>query len=349
MNIVAQDIELVLNDNNIDWKALHNASVLITGATGLIGSLLVKVLLTYKDKNNAPMRIHVMVRDSEKAERMLGNNVNYIVGDIRENMVVCDHVDYIIHCASVTASKYMITNPVETLLTSVKGTESILELAKGMGVKSIVYLSSMEVYGTTEETQNPITEEKMGYIDLHNPRSSYPEGKRVCECMCNAFYSEYGVPVKIARLAQTFGAGVPLSDNRVSMQFAKSALLKKDIVLHTAGRSVSNFCYTTDSLRGIFTILTKGESGQAYNVCNDVESRTISEIAQLVASQVTNGEIAVVFDISKGNQYGYASDTAMRLNSDKLKKIGWNPQISMYQAYNRLVDYLAENIKYLES
>ena len=201
----------------------------------------------------------------------------------------------------------------------------------------------MEVYGTTELEKNPITENKLGFIDLNNVRSSYSESKRICELLCNCYFNEYEIPIKIARLAQTFGPGISLDDNRVSMQFAKSVLSMSDIVLHSDGKSVSNFCYTTDAIRGIFTILSKGKNGETYNICNDKESRTISEIANLVANEISEGKINVIYDIPKKNSYGYAPNTEMRLSSKKIMNLGWKPQIDMKNAYLKLLDYLKLN------
>lgn len=91
----------------------------------------------------------------------------------------------------------------------------------------MVYVSSMEVYGIPDEKKEYITEKDLGYIELENVRSSYSEGKRICECLCNAYVAEFGLPVKSARLAQTFGAGVLQEDNRVYAQFARSAMKKR--------------------------------------------------------------------------------------------------------------------------
>lgn len=81
----------------------------------------------------------------------------------------------------------------------------------------------------------------------------------MAETMCISYGSEYGVPVKIVRLAQTFGAGVSKDDNRVFAQFSKAVLNGYDIILHTKGETKRNYCYTTDAVRAIFTVLTKGE------------------------------------------------------------------------------------------
>lgn len=334
-------LEKVLLDTNIDWKEFGNATILVTGATGLIGSLLVKSLLAYKYQNSTNTKIFAFVRNEEKAKAMFNNdNLRFVIGDIATPINIEESIDYIFHCASVTTSKYMVTNPVETLHTSIAGTKSILELAKKHNIKSMVYVSSMEVYGSTNDSDNPITEKKLGHIDLTNVRSSYSEGKRICELMCKSYQSEYGINVKTARLAMTFGPGVPTTDNRMPMQFAKSVINSENIVLHTKGDSISNFCYTTDAVRGLFTVLLKGKPGNAYNVCNDYETRAVKDIANLVAHEVANDKIKVVFDIPESNVFGFAPKTEMRLNSDKLRSLGWKANIDMKTAFRNLIDYL---------
>ena len=179
---------------------------------------------------------------------------------------VDDKIDHIIHCASITTSKVMISRPVDVIRTSLNGTENLLELAKEKQVRSMVYVSSMEMYGALNlQNDQMVTEEMTGYLNPLALRSNYPESKRMCENMCVAYGTQYEVPVKIARLAQTFGAGVLPGENRVFAQFARSAMKGSDIVLHTEGKSEGNYCYTADAVRALLTILVKGENMQAYN------------------------------------------------------------------------------------
>lgn len=235
----------------------------------------------------------------------------------------------------------MVEQPVETLLTSVEGTRNMLELARAMKVESFIYISSMEVYGTFDSEKGAnVTESDLGYIDNLAVRSNYPESKRLCENMCIAYQKEYGVNVKIARLSQTFGAGILPGENRVFAQFARSAAAHENIVLHTKGQSEGNYCYTSDCIRGLLTILLKGEEGQAYNVANPDTHTTIADMAQMVCENFSDGQSKVVFDIPQENKYGYAADTHMKLNSDKLKAIGWQPQIDLKEAYNRLIRFM---------
>lgn len=198
-------------------------------------------------------------------------------------------------------------------------------------------VSSMEMYGSFAEANNNVTETELGYINPLAVRSNYPESKRLCENMCVAFWSEYGVPVKIARLSQTFGAGILSGENRVFAQFARSAIEGKDIVLHTRGLSEGNYCYTRDTIMGLFLILIKGENAEAYNVTNPETHTTIVDMARMVCQKFGNGKIKVVFDIPESNQFGYAADTKMKLNADKLKNLGWRPEIGLEEAYRRMI------------
>lgn len=341
--IVKRDILSILMDDNIPWQSFNGASVLVTGATGLIGSLFVHTLLAREKMHPTETIIYILLRDEQKGRRCFGEDykrLTPVLGDVRDPIYINGSIDYIVHCASVTTSKLMVTDPIGTISTSVDGTRNILTLAIAKHVKSVLYLSSMEVYGVTSEKQNPVTEEKLGFIDLTNARSSYPESKRLCELICHSYAQQFGLPVKIARLAQTFGPGVNLTDNRLAVQLARSVVSGADIVLHTEGRSVMNICYTTDTLRGIFTLLTKGENGEVYNICNDAETRTVYEIAKLVAEQVAEEKIRVTYDIPETNSYGFAPDSIMHLSSNKLRSLGWQPYIGLEEAYRRLVVYL---------
>ena len=220
------------------------------------------------------------------------------------------------------------------------GSRNVLEFAKEKTVKGLVYLSSMEVFGATDPSKEIITEKDLGYVDLTNVRSCYPEGKRLVECMCKCYAEEYSVPVKVARLSQTFGAGVLKGENRVFAQFARSAMNKTDIVLHTKGDSVGNYCYTMDALKAIFLLLVDGENGESYTVVNESTSMTIAEMAKMVAKEIANDEIKVVFDIPEGNAFGYAPKTTMRLSSQKLRALGWEPTVSLKESYIRLMESL---------
>ena len=322
MSVLEEDLKYIAN-YSLPYEEMKGTTVLVTGATGLIGVSIVRALVAIGD-----IKVIAHVRNREKAEEIYGallqKNVELYVDDITKEINVSENIDYIFHCASITTSKTMIEKPVETICTSVEGTKNILELAKNKKSKSVIYVSSMEMYGAFNNLNHDVTEKDLGYVDNLKIRSNYPESKRLCENMCIAYMSEYNIPVKIARLAQTFGAGILPGENRVFAQFAKSAIKGEDIVLHTKGISEGNYCYTRDCITGLLTILLKGKNGEAYNVSNPESHITIADMAYMVADKIAEGRIKVVFDIPSENKFGYAADTKMKLNSSKLQALGWN-------------------------
>lgn len=339
--VLQEDLEIIAHSFSC-FSELKSSTILVTGATGLVGSLIVKALACCNRLCDTKITVLPLVRNPEKAHAVFGellerSDIQLIIGDITEPLNIDYPIDYIIHGASVTASKEMVTRPVETIRTTMDGTRNILELARTKQVKSCVYISSMEAYGRPDPMLERVTETDLGYIDCLNIRSCYPEGKRMAECLCAAFAHEYGVPVKMARLAQTFGAGVGWNENRVFAQFAKSLLTCQDIILHTDGSSTGNYCYTRDAVIGLLMLLVKGENGQAYNINNEQAFTTISDMAQMIASR-SNGKIQVVFDIPKDAlKYGYAPPVKMHLSAAKMKTLGWEAVVNLPEMYDRLI------------
>lgn len=337
-----EDLEVIAS-SNVDFNQYKDSTIFVTGATGFIGSFLVKSFLLANRKLQLNLAVVAAMRDREKAKKVLGDFVEDPALDIVEYRAInvvkySSQVDYIFHTACVTNSKIMVEEPVKTIETSYIGTRNILEFANEKHAKGVIYVSSMEVYGQPDQQLEMVKEENLGYIDLSNVRSSYSEGKRICECLCTAYASQYQIPVKIARLAQTFGAGVFEGDNRVYAQFAKSAIQGNNIVLHTDGTSEGNYCYIRDAIIALLMLSYKGVDGQAYNVVNQSMHMEIREMAQLVAKDIAKGMIQVVFDIPESSLiYGYAPKVKMYLSGEKMSSLGWKPQVGMMEAYQRMI------------
>ncbi|MEE6653780.1 NAD(P)-dependent oxidoreductase [Limosilactobacillus fermentum] len=346
-NGLTRDFEELLS-SELNISEFKDKSFLITGATGLVGSILIKFLLYANEKLNLNASVYALVRNIEKADKIYQGydtaNLQYVVANLGQNNLKLDaELDFIIHLASVTASKQMVSKPVETIKTAVNGTEEILNLAVEKKVKSAVYVSSMEVYGQPEGSRKT-SEADLGYVDLTSSRSSYPESKRMCELLCTAYSDEYGLNVKNARLAQTFGAGVLPSENRVFAQFARSVINGEDIVLKTEGKSEGNYIYTADAIKALLFLLLNGEAKQAYNVSNENNHMTIREMAEMVSANFGDNGQKVVIDIPKEDM-GYAPEVHMWLDNSKLKSLGWQPTIDMKEAYARLIDWLESSDK----
>lgn len=332
---------IVQTDDSL--KQYRDSTVWITGATGFVGSHLTKLFLYANQELDCHIHVVAMARSREKARGLYGDflegrELELYPGDVTDPVCYPGRVDYIFHTASVTASKTMVEQPVQTIHTAYQGTKNMLELAREKQCRGVVYVSSMEVYGIPQENPDCVQEKDLGYLDLRNVRSSYPEGKRICECLCTAYHSEHRVPVRIARLAQTFGAGVLPGDNRVYAQFAKSVIGGKDIVLHTDGQSEGNYCYIRDVMTALLLLGVCGEAGEAYNVVNESCHRKICEMAELVAQKVADGRIKVVYDIPENvSALGYAPKVRMRLSGQKLSALGWRPEVDLVEAYKRMI------------
>lgn len=343
-NVLAEDFEAVAQ-SDLPWEAFKGRSFVVTGATGLVGSLLVRALLYCDQVHGLGIKVYALVRNVEKAKQIFGetNAPEYLVADLAKDEIAGDFVcDYVIHAAAVTTSKLMVSDPVGTIRTAIDGTEKLLKLAVEKKAQAFVYISSMEVYGQPK-TDGKTAEKDLGYIDISTVRSCYPEGKRMCECLCNAYAAQYGLNVKSARLAQTFGAGILPTENRVFAQFARSAVNGENIVLHTTGESEGNYVYTADAIRAILLLLVKGESGEAYNIANEQSHTTIRNMAELVAEQIAGGAIRVVLDIPQdASSLGYAPPVKMWLDASKMRALGWEPTVGLADAYRRMIRYMGE-------
>lgn len=343
-DVLEEDFDKITK-RDISWDALRNSSFVITGATGLIGSLIVKYLLYANRTMNFGAKIYAVVRNVEKADKIFAEEktdaLTYVVADLTKEKVNCEgDCDYIVHAAAVTASKVMVSDPVGTICTSIDGTEKMLQLAVEKKAKAFIYISSMEIYG--QPTVGGKTAEKdLGYVDIENVRSCYPEGKRMCECLCTAYVAQYGVNVISARLAQTFGAGILPTENRVFAQFARSVMRGENIVLHTTGESEGNYVYTADAIAAIMTLLVKGKAGEAYNIANEDSHITIRNMAELVAREIAGEKIQVVIDIPEDSvSLGYAPPVKMWLDASKMRELGWKPEIGLVEAYKRMICWM---------
>lgn len=308
---------------------------LITGATGYIGSVLAKRLISSRQE------VSVIVREPSRLDGDILSEAEIIQADITDGesiFRIADEYDYIIHCAAPTKSSYMISHPVEVTEAIVDGTKHILDLAGRCHAGSMVYLSSMEVYGQIACPEGKkVTENEMGYMDVANIRGCYPIAKLVAENLCHSYFTEYGVPVKIARLAQVFGRGIRPDDNRVFAQFANAVRTGSDIVLHTAGNSMGNYCDIDEAADAILFLLHNGINSETYNVVNEKNTMRICEMAELVAERIAGGSIKVRYDIPEGNPFGYAPDTGLRLSGEKLRRLGWEAKCSLEDMYRNML------------
>ena len=340
-NILLEDITNIASSKMVSWDKLEGKSVFVTGATGLIGSQIVLGLDQHNKLFGTNIKVYALARNKDKAAKLFGEcteNVITVMGDMCSPYEIDGDVDYIVHGASMTSSKDFVEKAVETILTGIKSTANVLEFAREKNVSGFVYLSSLEAYGVTDPNLKGVKETDYGFIDQLSPRSSYSEGKRMVECLCASYASEYGIPVTVARLCQTFGPGVLYSDNRVFAQFARSIIEGKDIVLKTDGSTERNYCYIRDAVSAILTILLDGNSGEAYNVANKDTLISIRGMAEMLIENYPESGTKLVFDIAEDiTKLGYNPKVKMNLATDKLEALGWKAQVGLEEMFRNLI------------
>lgn len=337
----------------INLSALEGKSVLITGATGLVGKSLVRKLISWNATAMEKIQIIALVRSRVRA------NVIFTLEELEEISIwegnVCDlngdcpwKIDYVIHAASQTSSREFIDRPVETICIALWGTRNMLELARKQQVQGFVYLSTMEVYGTPD-TDEKISERHSSNLDTMSVRSCYPESKRMCENLCACYSSEYGVPAMVLRLTQTFGEGVDYHDGRVFAEFSRCVIEGRDIILKTKGQTKRSYLHVKDAANAILTVLLKGEPGTAYNAANEETYCSIYEMAQLAASMSTDDKIQVQICEEDTTAAGYAPMLKMNLDTQKLRALDWSPAYSLSDMFHAMIQDMKENVKNKET
>lgn len=323
----------------IDWNQFKEKTILITGSTGLIGSNLVNALAYNSREKGLNINLALPVRNVNATRKLFSwtdaEIIPYTLGTELERDIP---VDYIVHLASPTSSKFFIDKPVDTMLTNIEGYRALLNWAVKHPVKKFIGISTMEVYGFPVKGHK-VKENELGAFETMNVRNSYPVAKIACEALCNSYYAQYGVPIVVLRATQTFGPGVKYDDDRVFGQFMRCAVEKKNIVLKSAGLTERSYLYTADAVSSILISLQKGESGQAYTVANPETYCSIKKMAQMVADQIAGGQIKVVFDIADDiEKLGYAQNLYMDLCIEKLEKLGWYPTMGLQDMFKRMID-----------
>lgn len=343
-NILKEDIQFFASRFALATE-LEGKTIAVTGSTGLLGACMVHCLLALKAQRGVNLHIVAIARNMEKAVRLFGEEreeLSYYQYDFSstEPFQPKRKVDYLFHFAAPTASKDFIEKPVETMNTVYMGMQNILNYAEQAKLESLVLASTLEVYGTITDDSTPLTEDKQGYLNPMATRSSYPLAKRAAEGLCHNYAVEKQVKVKVARLAQTFGAGVSTQDNRVFAQFARSVIHNEDIILHTTGELSRCYCYTTDAISAMLYILLKGEDGTAYNVANEATYISIRQMAELVAKTFNPNHVHVVIEIQEG--LGYSPTTKLRLDTQRIQTLGWTPYYNMKDMFGRLITSMKE-------
>ena len=329
----------------LPWDKLFGKSMLISGATGMIGSCLIDVIMR-KNQEGLNCKIYALGRNAEKAKLRFAycydsGNFEFIPYDINKPLE-CDLgcVDYILHLASNTHPVAYSGDPIGTITTNIIGTNNLLKYAVEHKTERFLFASSVEIYGENRGDVEKFDESYLGYIDCNTLRAGYPESKRCGEALCQAYKKQYGLDVVIPRISRVYGPTMLMSDTKASSQFILKAVAGEDIVLKSAGEQFYSYTYVTDAVSGLLTVLLKGESGEAYNISDENSDIRLKDFARLCAEAAGT---KVVFDIPDASEAaGYSKATTARLDSAKLSTLGWKPRTDIWMGIKKTVNIIKE-------
>ena len=320
------DIETAISHTKGFHDFFHK-SVLILGASGLIGSFITDCFLYANDKLSAGISIYAVSRNIKQLKSRFGdvqdNCLNFIEADVT-TMDIRMPFDYIIHAAGYGHPRAFREMPVEVLLSNVVGTQKALEIAKLNATCRVLYVSS----GEAQEE-----------VDHISTRACYPMGKRAAETLCISYKKEYDVDAVLARPCHTFGANMTENDNRAASQFIMSAAKGINIEMYSMGDQVRTFSYVADCVSGLLTVLAVGESGIVYGISTG-ESCSVKEFADKCA---VAGNCRVEIHMPSNTESAEASPIKNQIvKNDAIRGLGWEPAFSIDEGIAQSVRIIKE-------
>ncbi len=313
----------------LPWTLLQGKKILVAGSTGLIGSFLIDVLMFVQKEFGINFTVFAMGRNIDVLKQrfdiyMQDEHFKYFAQDITkccpaavENIAI----DYIFQLASNTHPVAYSTEPINTIMTSILGTNNLLDFAIRHQTQRFVFASSVEIYGENRGDTEKFSEEYSGYINCNTLRACYPEGKRAGEALCQAYYSEKKIDIVIPRFCRIYGETMQMSDTKALSQFIKNAVSKENIVLKSDGNQFYSYLHVSDAVSALLYIFFFGKKGEAYNISDEESDITLKDLAKMLARLT---ETEVIYDIpSLTEKKGYSTATKALLDSSKLKELGW--------------------------
>lgn len=310
---------LALLDSYI--RNMSNRSILITGATGLIGSYMTDFLLYVNRELGLGIQIFAASTSMSKLKKRFGTNISNLYFIEHDFTTACSdmgHFDYIIHAASPAHPQAYTDNPVSVMKANIIGTVSLLD---SIGPKSrFVFVSSDEIYNTA---QTPILKTDFNMTDTDNRRLCYPESKRSAETLCISYANLYNLQISIARLCHVYGPTITDENMRADAQFLRRAIGGQDIVLNTYGTQLRSWCYVADAVCGLLYILLETNRPDIYDISNP---KSVASIAEYASALAKIAGVNVRFNIS--NQCASSINTTTDRvipQPIKLMNRGWSP------------------------
>lgn len=332
---------------DISWGRLRGARVMITGASGLIGSFLIDLLMARNARFDGQISVTACARGMEEARARFAPhaespNFELVAYDVTRPFPGWDEFDYIVHAASNASPAAFSVDPVGTLCGILEGTRNILEIAREGRARRVLFISTGEIYGRLPPEEIPTREECLGWIDVLSPRSAYPSGKRAAETMVSAYHAQYGVDGVIARLCHVYGPTLSARDNRAATQFLLDAAAGREIVMKSPGQQIRSYLHVADCALAVLTVLLQGETARAYNVASPDSVLSIAEFAGLCAKA---GGTRVTFKLpDDAERRGYAPAQPQILDASALGAMGFSARFAPEEGIRGTVDILRKGL-----
>ena len=345
--LYSDDISHIVSYPSIAWAFLYGKPLLVSGATGMIGSCLIDAIQEKNRKENLGCKVIAIGRNAIKAKNRFeaywdSPLFRFIECDINDaaSFPADIHADFVLHLASNTHPVAYATDPIGTIAANIIGTKNMLDVAVRSQASRFLFASSNEIYGENRGDQELFDESYCGYIDCNTLRAGYPESKRCGEALCQAYKKQVGLDVVIARLTRSFGPTLLPTDTKALSQFLRNGLNKEDIVLKSTGNQYYSYTYSADAITGLLTVLTRGENGEAYNIADQSCDIKLKDLAQAIAEL---SGTKVIFDIpSETEALGFSKATKARLDGSKLHALGWKAAYSIKEGLSRTITCLKQ-------
>lgn len=332
----------------LNWKKLADRTIMISGATGMIGSFLIDVIMYQNRIAGLHCKVIALGRNIQKAqhrfsEYWLSENFQFVSCDLNkplENLLSNQKIDYIFHAASNTHPVAYATDPIGTISTNVMGTYQLLEFAVSHQTERFIFASSVEIYGENRGDTDKFNETYNGYINCNSLRAGYPESKRTGEALCQAYISQKKLNIVIPRLSRTYGPTMLMSDTKAISQFIKKGIKEENIILKSEGTQFYSYTYVADAVSGILTCLFQGKCGEAYNISDPSSDITLRNLAQIIADYAGT---EVIFEVpDRTEQLGYSTATKAILDNQKLCSLGWNARFPIAEGLTHTLRILRD-------
>jgi UDP-glucuronate decarboxylase len=321
---------------------LSGTTLLVTGGSGFLCSYLLESVAHLNDNVFAkPCRVisidNLRSGVAERTAHLAGRrDFHFVAHDVSQPLSLSEHVDWIVHGAGIASPTFYRRFPLETIDVNVSGTRQMLDLARETNARSLLYISTSEIYGDPDAAHIPTREDYRGNVSCTGPRACYDESKRMAETLCSIYHSRYGVPVKVIRPFNVYGPGQRLDDKRIIPDLISAALERRPLELFSDGRATRSFCYVSDAIRALWYILLSDASGEAFNVGNDEREITIGELAELVREAAGSPQLEILRRTSEDKHY--LTDNPQRRCPDLTKLRGrfpWVPNMPLAEGLKR--------------